>query len=44
MSYGKKAMCWEILGSGIHMDVTLTLTTYLDMVADQAQPSMVTVP
>ncbi len=26
--------CWEILAPGIHVDVTLTCTTYLKIVAD----------
>ncbi|MCI4395292.1 hypothetical protein PGIGA_G00178730 [Pangasianodon gigas] len=34
--------CWETLGSGIHVDVTLTCTTYLNIVADQVYPFMVT--
>ena len=32
--------CWETLGPGIHVDVTLTRTTYLNIVADQVHPFM----
>ena len=35
--------CWETLGPGIHVDVTLTRTTYLNIVADQVHPFMATV-
>ncbi len=35
--------CWETLGVGIHMDVTLTRTTYLNIVADQVHPYMANV-
>ena len=27
--------CWDTLGPGIHVDVTLTRTTYLNIVAEQ---------
>ena len=33
--------CGETLGPGIHVDVTLTRTTYLNIVADQVHPFMV---
>ena len=29
-----KMFCWENLGPGIHVEVTLTRTTYLSIVAD----------
>ncbi|KAK3518122.1 hypothetical protein QTP70_033217 [Hemibagrus guttatus] len=32
--------CWENLGSAIHVDVTLTHTTYLSNVADHVHPFM----
>ena len=35
--------CWETLGPGTHVDVTLTRTTYLNIVADQEQHFMATV-
>ncbi|MCJ8733570.1 hypothetical protein PDJAM_G00225080 [Pangasius djambal] len=35
--------CWENLGPGIHVDVTLTHSTYLNIVADQVHPFMATV-
>ena len=35
--------CWETLCSAIHVDVTLTCTTYLNIVADHGQPFMETV-
>ncbi|KAJ8417445.1 hypothetical protein AAFF_G00286720 [Aldrovandia affinis] len=35
--------CWETLGPGIHVDVTLTRTTYLNIVANQVHPFMATV-
>ena len=35
--------CWETLGPGIHVDVTLICTTYLNIVADQVHPFMATV-
>jgi len=35
--------CWETLGPAFHVDVTLTHTTYLKMVADQVHPFMETV-
>ncbi|MCI4382883.1 hypothetical protein PGIGA_G00019780 [Pangasianodon gigas] len=35
--------CWETLSPGIHVDVTLTCTTYLNIVADQVHPFMATV-
>ena len=35
--------CCETLGPGIHVDVTLTCTTYLNIVADQVHPFMATV-
>ncbi|KAK3516884.1 hypothetical protein QTP70_028198 [Hemibagrus guttatus] len=35
--------CWDILGPGIHADVTLSLITYLNIVADQVCPFMATV-
>ena len=50
--YGKKAtssvmlwamFSWENLGPGIHLDVALTCTTYLSIVADQVHPFMATV-
>jgi len=34
--------CWETLGPAIHVDVTLTRTTYLTIVADQVHPFMET--
>ncbi|KAF7642071.1 hypothetical protein LDENG_00265060 [Lucifuga dentata] len=34
--------CW-VLGSYIHVDVTLTCSTYLNMAADQVQPFMAAV-
>ena len=42
MHYGKKAvwcfeLCWETLGSAIHVDVILTCTTHLSIVADHVQ-------
>lgn len=33
--------CWESLGPGIHIDVTLTCTTYQNSVADQVHHSIV---
>lgn len=38
-SYANK-FCWETLGSGIHVDVTLTKTTYLNIIAGQVHPFM----
>ncbi|MCI4378051.1 hypothetical protein PGIGA_G00211420 [Pangasianodon gigas] len=35
--------CWETLGPGIHVDVTLTRTTYLNIAADDVHPFMATV-
>ncbi|KAK3540543.1 hypothetical protein QTP70_034300 [Hemibagrus guttatus] len=35
--------CWETLGPAIHVDVTLTRTTYLSIVADHVYPFMETV-
>ncbi|KAK3564655.1 hypothetical protein QTP86_024529, partial [Hemibagrus guttatus] len=35
--------CWEILGPAIHVDVTLTRTTYLSIVADHVHTFMETV-
>uniref|UniRef100_A0A8P4G4M8 Transposable element Tcb1 transposase n=1 Tax=Dicentrarchus labrax TaxID=13489 RepID=A0A8P4G4M8_DICLA len=35
--------CWETLGPAIHVDVTLTPTSYLDIVADHVHPFMETV-
>ena len=35
--------CWETLGPAIHVDVTLTPTTYLSIVADHVHPFMETV-
>ncbi|KAK3566489.1 hypothetical protein QTP86_034054 [Hemibagrus guttatus] len=35
--------CWETLGPAIHVDVTLTHTTCLSIVADHVHPSMETV-
>ena len=35
--------CWETLGPAIHVDVTLTRTTYLSIVADHVHPFMETV-
>uniref|UniRef100_A0A3Q3JTD4 Transposase Tc1-like domain-containing protein n=1 Tax=Monopterus albus TaxID=43700 RepID=A0A3Q3JTD4_MONAL len=32
--------CWETLGPVIHVDITLTRTTYLNIVADQVHPFM----
>ena len=32
-------LCWGTLGPAIHMDVTLTGTTYLSIVADHIHPS-----
>ncbi|KAK3518727.1 hypothetical protein QTP70_009665 [Hemibagrus guttatus] len=32
--------CWESLGPGIHVDVTLTPTTYLDIIAEHVHPFM----
>ena len=42
---GGSVMCWamfcrETLGPGIHADVTLTGTTYLNIVSDQVYPLM----
>ena len=34
--------CWETLGPGIHVDVNLTLSTYLNIVVDQVHPFMET--
>ncbi|KAK3524459.1 hypothetical protein QTP70_029308, partial [Hemibagrus guttatus] len=34
--------CWETLGPAIHVDVTLTSTTYLSIVADHVHPFMET--
>lgn len=30
--------CWETLGSAIHVDITLTCATYLNIEADQVHP------
>lgn len=30
--------CWKTLGPGVHVDVTLTSTTYLSFVADHVHP------
>ena len=35
--------CWETLGPAIHVDVTLTRTTYQSIVADHVHPFMETV-
>ncbi|KAK3556264.1 hypothetical protein QTP70_007073 [Hemibagrus guttatus] len=35
--------CWETLGPAIHVDVTLTRTTYISIVADHVHPFMDTV-
>ena len=35
--------CWETLGPAIHVDVTLTHTTYLSIVADHEHPVVITV-
>ena len=35
--------CWETLGTPIHVDVTLTRTSYLSIVADHVHPFMETV-
>ena len=35
--------CWETLGPAIHVDVTLTRTTYLSIVTDHVHPFMETV-
>lgn len=35
--------CWETLGLAIHVDVTLTRTTYLSIVADHVHPFMETI-
>ncbi|KAK3549087.1 hypothetical protein QTP70_031342 [Hemibagrus guttatus] len=35
--------CWEILCPAIHVDITLTRTTYLSIVADHVHPFMETV-
>ncbi|KAK3566845.1 hypothetical protein QTP86_004548 [Hemibagrus guttatus] len=35
--------CWETLGHAIHVDVTLTRTTYLSIAADHVHPFMETV-
>jgi len=35
--------CWETLGPAINVDVTLTCTTYLSIVADHVHPFMETV-
>ncbi|KAK3561066.1 hypothetical protein QTP86_026371 [Hemibagrus guttatus] len=35
--------CWETVGPAIHMDVTLTCSTYLSIVADRIHPFMETV-
>ena len=32
--------CWETLGPAIHVDVSLTRVTYLNIVADQVHPFM----
>ena len=50
MHYGKKAgggsmmlwamFCWETLSPDIHVDVTLTRNTYLNIVSDQVYPFM----
>ncbi|KAK3562392.1 hypothetical protein QTP86_033531, partial [Hemibagrus guttatus] len=34
--------CWETLGPAIHVDATLTCTTYLSIVADHVHPFMET--
>lgn len=34
--------CWGTLGPGIHVDITLPRTTYLNIVGDQVHPFMVT--
>lgn len=31
-------ICWKTLGPGVHVDVTLTSTTYLSFVADHVHP------
>lgn len=36
-------LCWETLGPAIHVDVTLTHTTFLSIVADHVHPFMETV-
>ena len=36
--------CWETLGPAIHVDVTLTRTTHLSIVADHVHPFMEMVP
>ncbi|MCJ8749228.1 hypothetical protein PDJAM_G00173930 [Pangasius djambal] len=36
--------CWETLGPGIHVDVTSTCTTYLNIVADRVHPFMPKAP
>uniref|UniRef100_A0A671YBG6 Tc1-like transposase DDE domain-containing protein n=1 Tax=Sparus aurata TaxID=8175 RepID=A0A671YBG6_SPAAU len=35
--------CWETLGPAIHLDVALTSTTYLNILADQVHPFIQTV-
>lgn len=35
--------CWETVGPGIYVDVTLSHITYLNTVADKIHPFMVTV-
>ncbi|KAK3528244.1 hypothetical protein QTP86_027960, partial [Hemibagrus guttatus] len=34
--------CWETLGPAIHVDITLTCTTYLNNAADHVHPFMET--
>ena len=34
--------CWETLGPGVHVDVTLTRASYLNVVADHVHPFMAT--
>lgn len=36
----RKMFCWETLSIGIHMDITLTHTTYLNVDADYVHPFM----
>lgn len=36
-------LCWETLGPAIYVDVTVTYTTYLNIVADQVHIFMATV-
>ncbi len=39
-SRGSVLICWETLGLGIHLDVTLTHNTYLQIVADHKHPNV----